>query len=355
MLIFKKLGGLMQKVFLDTSCYLGFGLNFNNPAFSQLIQLSEEGHIQILTSDIILRELKQNIAKSKNKSLNALKVIEKEYIINNNVNWVEELKESIKNVEENIFKQLKECNLKDINIAELNIQNIMNDYFLGNPPFSNKENKKYEFPDAVILYSIVQYLNGDTCYVISEDDDWKNFCSNYANITFYNRLSSFIDKHVISESSNNPLFEQLRNRIFNDSNFINRCVEDCFNGQDFYHDESVIAEPEIELENIFEITPEESFIIFFDEESKIIEVELYVKIDFSVNIRGYDADCWHKDDDTKEIFYIDGLDNKEILVEESTEKRLNLTIVYDEELNFDIENCIMDYEIVTVGLKDYFC
>lgn len=94
----------MQKVFIDTSCYMGFGLNFNNQAFSQLLQLAEEGHIQILTADVILKELKQNITKSKNKALNALKIIEKEYIINNNVAGVKELKDSIKKVEENIFK-----------------------------------------------------------------------------------------------------------------------------------------------------------------------------------------------------------------------------------------------------------
>ena len=36
---------------------MGFGLNFNNQAFSQLLQLAEEGHIQILTADVILKEL----------------------------------------------------------------------------------------------------------------------------------------------------------------------------------------------------------------------------------------------------------------------------------------------------------
>ncbi len=345
----------MQKVFIDTSCYLGFGLNFYNPAFSQLLQLAEEGHIQILTSDVILKELKQNITKSKNKALNALKTIEKEYIINNNVDGIKELKDSIKKAEENIFKQLKGCHLKNINITELNIQNIMDDYFLGNPPFSNKENKKYEFPDAVVLHSILKYLNGKTCYVISEDDDWKNFCDKYDNITFYNRLSSFINKHIIDESSNKPLFEQLRNQIFNDLDFIKPCIEECFQGQEFYHDESVIAEPEIELENISNIEPEELFIIFFDEKNKTIEVELYIKIDFSVNIRGYEAGSWHKDDDTKEIFYIDGVDNDEITTDETVEKRLNLTIVYDEDLNFDIENCVMDAEIISVGQNDIFC
>lgn len=344
----------MQKVFIDTSCYLGFGLNFNNQAFSQLLQLVEEGHIQILTSDVIIKELKQNITKSKNKALNALKVIEKEYIINNNVEGIKELKTNIKNTEETILKKLKECNLKEINIKELDVQNIMNDYFLGNPPFSDKENKKYEFPDAIVLHSLLKYLNGETCYVISEDDDWKNFCNNYANITFYNRLSSFIDRHIIDESSNKPLFEQLKNQIFNNSDFINPCVKECFQEQEFYHDESIIAEPYIELETISNIEPEELFIIFLDEDKKTLEIELYVNINFTVNIKGYEAGSWHKDDDTKEIFYIDGVDNDEITTDETVEKRLNLTICYDEDLNFNIETCVMDLEIIPVGQNDIF-
>ena len=200
----------------------------------------------------------------------------------------------------------------------------------------------------------MKYLNGDTCYVISEDNDWKNFCNNYANITFYNRLSSFINKHIIDEYSNNPLFEKLRNRIFNDLNFIKPCVEECFDKQDFYHDESVIAEPTIELENISNIEPEDLFIILFDEINKTIEVELYVKIEFKVNISGYEAGSWHKDDDTKEIFYIDGIDNDDITTDETVEKRLNLTICYDENFNFEIINCAMDLEIISVGQNDIY-
>lgn len=339
----------MQKIFLDTSCYIGFGLNFNNQAFLQLIQLSKAGYIEILTSDIILKELEQNIVKSKNKALNALKNIEKEYIINNNVGGVKELKDSIKNAEKNIFEQLKACNLKNINITELNIQNIMSDYFLENPPFSNKENKKYEFPDAIILHSILKYLNGNACYVVSEDNDWKNFFNNYDNITFYNSLSSFIDKHIIDEYPDKPLFEQLKNKIFNDLDFIKPYIKECFNEQEFYHDESIIADPVIELENISNIEPKDLFIILFDEKNKTIEVELNVIIDFSVNISGYEAGSWHKDYDTKEIFYIDGVDNYEITAYETVEKILNLTISFDENLNFDIENCVMDLEIISVG------
>ena len=58
---------------------------------------------------------------------------------------------------------------------------------------------------------------------------------------------------------------------------------------------------------------------------------------------------------TKEIFYIDGVDNEEVTTDETVEKRLNLTIAYDEDLNFDIENCVMDLEIISVGQNDIFC
>lgn len=356
MLIFKKLGGLMQKVFLDTSYYIGFGLNFNNQSFSQLIRLAEEGHIQILTSGIILEELKNNIIDSKNKALQALKIIEKEYMIKNNISNIEKLKNDIKNIEETVFNKLKACHLKDINIKEIDVQSIMNDYFAGNPPFAEKENKKSEFPDAIVLHSLLKYLNGEICYIISEDNDWMAFCKEHnSQLIHYKYLSAFINKYIIDEFPDNLLFNNLQEEIFNNLEFIKPCVQETFKFQEFFHDESIIAEPNINLEKIHNITPEDLFIIFFDEENKTIEVELYVTIDFSVKINGYDATSWHKDNETKEIFYIDGLDNKEILVDESTEKRLNLTIVYDEELNFDIENCVMDSEIVTVGLNDYFC
>ena len=91
-----------------------------------------------------------------------------------------------------------------------------------------------------------------------------------------------------------------------------------------------------------------------DEDKKTLEIELYVNINFTVNIRGYEAGSWHKDDDTKEIFYIDGIDNDEITTDETVEKRLNLTICYDKNLNFIIENCVMDLEIIPVGQNDIF-
>jgi len=45
-----------------------------------------------------------------------------------------------------------------IESKEINIYDVLDDYFLGKPPFHN-EKKKHGFPDAIIIRTYESYLN----------------------------------------------------------------------------------------------------------------------------------------------------------------------------------------------------
>ncbi len=61
---------------------------------------------------------------------------------------------------------------------KINLNRLLSLYFNCSPPFGKKEDKKYEFPDAIALQSLEMFAE-DKKYnivVISNDADWKNYC-----------------------------------------------------------------------------------------------------------------------------------------------------------------------------------
>lgn len=72
---------------------------------------------------------------------------------------------------------------------------------------------------------------------------------------------------------------------------------------DLYHDESVVADAEVFLENIEGVQIWDIEIVDIDECSKEMSLTLNAQVKYSYRIEGHDASEWHYDSEDKEIFY----------------------------------------------------
>ncbi|MES3020787.1 MAG: PIN domain-containing protein [Pseudomonadota bacterium] len=72
------------------------------------------------------------------------------------------------------------------------IETLVSFYFEAKAPFSTKQSKKHEFPDALTLISLQNWAAQKKTHVIviSKDGDWKKFCENSKFIYFIDDLPS---------------------------------------------------------------------------------------------------------------------------------------------------------------------
>lgn len=72
------------------------------------------------------------------------------------------------------------------------IATIVSLFLEAKPPFSTKQSKKHEFPDALTLISLENWASQKKTHVVvvSKDNDWKKYCENSRLIYFTDDLSN---------------------------------------------------------------------------------------------------------------------------------------------------------------------
>ena len=87
---------------------------------------------------------------------------------------------------------LKETGAVHIETADhVSMPELLERYFRQQPPFSQKEGKKYEFPDALALLSLERWaaINESLVLVISDDPDWQSYCDESERLIGLNDLA----------------------------------------------------------------------------------------------------------------------------------------------------------------------
>ena len=173
---------------------------------------------------------------------------------------------------------------------------IISDYFYQMPPFG-EGNKKYEFPDAFVLNSLIKHKfeEGDEIFVISADDDWIKFCTSNMIKSFKNfyyfmsyELSEeeqnvfytqAIQKWLRSEKNNKKIIDELQNKLVEYIQELNKDFDEVC-------DESKILEL-LEVE-----------CIYFDTNKKKLSFQVMFssKLNFVVGFNDYDNACFDKED-----------------------------------------------------------
>ena len=152
------------KVFLDTNIYDSLCHNYRNPQFVQLIEYADKGMLELQINAVVKGEVKRHINdritsilekitnnfKSRDLALfqeldwykDAIKPFDK-------LKWIEFAYAEFENF-------LLACHAEEISISNTNVDKLILDYFERRYPFENA--KKNEFPDAIIIQSIMMEI-----------------------------------------------------------------------------------------------------------------------------------------------------------------------------------------------------
>lgn len=174
----------IDAVMIDTSIYHKNQCDFEGITKSiipMLLQLLQANNITLLTHPVLESEIKKHIGESELVSrIGHLQTSLRKY--NKQFQMIDVSAEDLikrldaVNIEKKLSNKFSSFYQRAISVPYVSAQEVFDDYFNANPPFSATGSKKVEFPDAFILKGIIEYCKNNinsTVLVISDDSDWK--------------------------------------------------------------------------------------------------------------------------------------------------------------------------------------
>ena len=187
-------------VFIDTNIFIKNKFTFQTGPLDSLKKYCQKGYCTLFTNSIIMREVQKHIrtdvGKLASQAKNAIK--KKPELVNAISKYEAELiAEKLLAAPDKLTDQFKTF-LEDaisLPVDDLSLAAVFDDYFNVVPPFENKDDKKAEFPDAVVIMSIKRYLQDTediTMCVVSDDNGWAAAFEGQKNVHFYKDLQTLL-------------------------------------------------------------------------------------------------------------------------------------------------------------------
>ena len=185
-------------VFLDSNVFVGEKFNFNSTSLSSLKQYLDSGFINLYTNDIVLNEVKRNIKSELEYHIGqASKIINKpEFrcaISKEENDYINKTLSDAPQKLESVFDSYVE-NAIVLDYNNVSVTELFDNYFNTKAPFEESKEKKAEFPDAVIIMSIEEYLKNENIllHVVTNDNGWENAFKGNEKITVHKKLRDFL-------------------------------------------------------------------------------------------------------------------------------------------------------------------
>jgi PIN domain len=196
-------------VFLDTEAFRATSFDWSHPNLLALRERVRKGSIELVTTDIVLREMQHGISELLEEFHQQLQKSAKRAAVlrplnDDAVNNLLRLAKNKPNVER-LFSAtdqfLRDLSVTSLPVPDTTLKAMFDMYFAGEPPFGAAR-KKSEFPDAANMLALLTHAasTGKQIYVISGDGDWPATCAKHAaHLVHVHRLSEMLDKAIRAE------------------------------------------------------------------------------------------------------------------------------------------------------------
>lgn len=215
-------------VALDTQVFYNYQFNYNTTKLMTLVSFVQKEKVKLLMTCVTHREIKRHLNDKAESIFKLVKKTAQSTYLNSfdtdrnklriNSNLLNEFKDEVQKIVYN-FDQMneqvqkvipsldaikrelqiqfeyfcEEADFETIKIDGVLISDVFENYFSSNPPFSEK--KKDEFPDAFALFALKKEAEDKKkeIYLVSDDNDWKDFCSLTKNLLYYKNLDTLLE------------------------------------------------------------------------------------------------------------------------------------------------------------------
>lgn len=192
----------MEILFIDSSIFIRENFLHGNK-IKQILNFSANEFIKIVTTPITIGELKNNFRKRLIETDRLHKEFKKDHntwslhntSVGKPIHQKLNVAELCKEFEEQLDKAFKICKIAVIDYSDINLKDVFEKYFNGIYPFHG-ENKKNEFPDAVILKLIENWCESNTknCTILSTDPDFLKH--KHPQLTIRNDIDKYVNEKL---------------------------------------------------------------------------------------------------------------------------------------------------------------
>lgn len=320
-------------IFLDTNVFESAKFNYTSNNMTSFLKFCEENEIKLKITDVVEYEVKKrintNIADTFEKiDKNNLAVVAASLGIDPSTSKIQIIEHLSNNLKDKFQDLLADYSIEVIE-SNYNINELTMVYFKKQDPFS--EQKKHEFPDALILLTIKKYISDHpyrTIYIVSNDKGCIKFCENH-NIGHFNMISQALN--FLIQNPNLPLqnafnrqVDKIKERIINDIKNIDDFVLYSYDSIDY------IDVDEISINNV---NVNDINIIHLNSFESSLSIEGSLSIEFSCKAYYSDPDTLTYDKEDS-AYYSYSKCISDINFTENV--KCNVAIYFDENFDFDI-------------------
>lgn len=244
-------------VALDTEVFDSYNFNYDSQALRTVVILAQQEKIRLLLTSVTLHEIRAHIiegtelsSKAVEQAINDLnkkrfkpqgdikriKISANSDLLYDFRKKVQELAPNFEQINQELLDQLdaflQETNFETIEVDQVSVVEIFENYFSGTPPFGEGK-KKYEFPDAFALLALQKEAEDRNriIYVVSGDSDWEKFCSSSDDLHLIKKLDELLET-IIRETDSDEV--DVCYELYSDKeDEIERYIEDNFSDLDF--------------------------------------------------------------------------------------------------------------------------
>jgi PIN domain-containing protein len=203
-------------VFLDTEVYRAASFDWTRDNFSSLRERVARGSIELVTTEVVVREMKRGIRALLNEFDQHVQKVAREANIvqvleDDRVTALRQLA-AHKLQPEKLWASaaafLDETSTTVLTMPDTAFRDLFDLYFDGHPPFGGGKGKKHEFPDAANLLALQTHARntGRPIYVVSGDGDWSRVCSQHPALIHVKHLSEMLDRAIRAEWQSDDLW-----------------------------------------------------------------------------------------------------------------------------------------------------
>ena len=321
------------EIFLDTNVFESARFSYSSETMNNFLEYCSHNDIELKVTDVIKHEVEKRITANITESFekthkNNLAVIAASINMDPSIGKLKIINELVNNLKDN-FNNFIEENEIEIMDSDYGIQELTTQYFEKRPPFT--EQKKHEFPDAIILLTIKKYINDNpnkTITTISNDKSFIKF-SHENNIVNFNYISSALNyliqnPNIGLQNAFSRQLEGIKEQIVEQVKGINDFVLFSYDSID------MVDVDEINVENV---TIDDLNIIKFEQSERMLYLDSNLLIEFSCNAYYPDPDTLHYDKEDGIYYSFTTCESKINFTEKIT---CSLEIAFDEYFDFDI-------------------
>ncbi len=307
---------------IDTNIFDSTTYDLTEDSTLRLLQgYVKDKKIKVVLSDIVVREVMAHLKRQATGMMSAIKNCRKDYLKNIKKElWLDAGAEEyiyIPKADEfankmiDIFNQyLKDIDAEIIETADVNIQEIIDDYFRFEAPFENNERKRKEFPDAFIAGQLrSSFPELDSLVIISDDDGFKKACNKNGKYVCFRSLGDLYNAINKDSALYIKTIEMLKSHDAEINDKVTKEIKDNQNitvyGQQYDRKGIVSGHDYSEtfLNSISNMAHRLHVIDGINEDEAIVTLECHCNIDMDCYYEDYDNAPW--DGEKKEYLYVD--------------------------------------------------